>query len=133
MTKGKEYDFFVCWCHITCHWVIHYFTLTLLEYKLFLLRYTGEEYGVDKLAGRVMPQEVYQLSKTNFPLCMKSMQEVINTTHHIKYKARLQYGLFLKGIGLTLEDAIKFFREEFTKRTDVDVVKFEKEYVYGIR
>ena len=100
---------------------------------MILLRYTGEEYGVDKPSGRVMPQEVYQLSKTNFPLCMKSMQEVINTTHHIKYKARLQYGLFLKGIGLTLEDAIQFFREEFTKRTDVDGDKFEKEYVYGIR
>lgn len=96
-------------------------------------RYTGEDYGANKTAGRVMPQEVDQLSKRNFPLCMKSMQEVINTTHHIKYKARLQYGLFLKGIGLTLEDAMKFFRGEFTKRTDVDVDKFEKEYAYGIR
>ena len=48
-------------------------------------------------------------------------------------QARLQYGLFLKGIGLSLEDALKFFRGEFTKRTDVDVDKFEKEYSYGIR
>jgi len=96
-------------------------------------RYTGEDYGASKTAGRVLPQEVDQLSKRNFPLCMKSMQEAITTTHHIKYKARLQYGLFLKGIGLTLEDAMKFFRGEFTKRTDVDVDKFEKEYAYGIR
>jgi len=96
-------------------------------------RYTGEDYGSNKNSGRVMPQEVDQLSKRNFPLCMKSMQEVLTTTHHIKYKARLQYGLFLKGIGLTLEDAMKFFRGEFTKKTDVDVDKFEKEYAYGIR
>ena len=80
-----------------------------------------------------MPQEVAELSKRNFPLCMKSMQEMLNTTHHIKYKARLQYGLFLKGIGMTLEDAMKFFRSEFTKKTDIDVDKFEKEYAYGIR
>merc|ERR1719278_289372 len=96
-------------------------------------RYTGEDYGSSKTAGRVMPQEVAELSKRNFPLCMKSMQEMLNTTHHIKYKARLQYGLFLKGIGMTLEDAMKFFRSEFTKKTDVDVDKFEKEYAYGIR
>jgi len=96
-------------------------------------RYTGEDYGSTKSTDRVLPQEVDQLSKRNFPLCMKSMQEVLTTTHHIKYKARLQYGLFLKGIGLTLEDAMKFFRGEFTKRTDVDVDKFEKEYAYGIR
>lgn len=96
-------------------------------------RYTGEDYGSNKNSGRVMPQEIDQLSKRNFPLCMKSMQEVLTTTHHIKYKARLQYGLFLKGIGLTLEDAMKFFRGEFTKKTDVDVDKFEKEYAYGIR
>ena len=54
-------------------------------------------------------------------------------THHIKYKSRLQYGLFLKGIGLTLEDALKFFRGEFTKKGDTDIDKFEKEYSYGIR
>jgi len=96
-------------------------------------RYTGEDYGSSKTAGRVMPQEIDGLSKRNFPLCMKSMQEALTTTHHIKYKARLQYQLFLKGIGLTLEDAMKFFRGEFTKRTDVDVDKFEKEYAYGLR
>ena len=115
-----------------------------------------------------MPAQIPELAKQNFPLCMKSMQEVIviidgadlvklglpyfwnlvhvkyishiktslqvlATTHHIKYKSRLQYGLFLKGIGLTLEDALKFFRGEFTKKADTDIDKFEKEYAYGIR
>ena len=27
----------------------------------------------------------------------------------------MQYQLFLKGIGLTMEDSIRFFRQEFTK------------------
>ena len=98
-----------------------------------------------------MPAQIPELAKQNFPLCMKSMQEVLEistfdpiyfhllhpqvlaTTHHIKYKSRLQYGLFLKGIGLTLEDALKFFRGEFTKKGDTDIDKFEKEYSYGIR
>jgi len=43
------------------------------------------------------------------------------------------YSLCMKGIGMSLEDAMKFWRGEFTKRTDVDVDKFEKEYAYGIR
>jgi len=94
-------------------------------------RYTGEDYGANKNSARVMPTEIDPLSKRNFPLCMKNMQEVLNSTHHLKYKARLQYGLFLKGIGMTLEDALKFFRGEFTKHMDLD--KFEKEYAYGIR
>ena len=101
-----------------------------------------------------MPNEIDPLSKRNFPLCMSSIQNILTSTHGIKvthikitsdkfdslkwysiiqYKARLQYGLFLKGIGLTLEDAMKFFRGEFTKRHDLDVDKFEKEYAYGIR
>lgn len=96
-------------------------------------RYTGEDYGSNKNNEKVLPAQIDPLSKTNFPACMKAMQDVMSTTHHIKYKARLQYGLFLKGIGLTLEDAMKFFRGEFVKRTDVDVDKFEKEYAYGIR
>ena len=35
-------------------------------------------------------------AKGAFPMCMRSMQNALETTHHIKYKARLQYGLFLK-------------------------------------
>jgi len=96
-------------------------------------RYTGEDYGNGKTGERVLPNQVEPLSKTHFPLCMRSMQAELNSAHHIKYKARLQYGLFLKGIGLTLEDALKFFRSEFAKRPDIDVDKFDKEYAYGIR
>lgn len=96
-------------------------------------RYTGEDFGSNKNGDRVTPQMIPNLSETHFPACMKSLQKTLQTTHSLKYKARLQYGLFLKGIGMSLEDAIKFWRSEFTKRTDVDVDKFEKEYAYGIR
>ena len=35
----------------------------------------------------------------------------------------MQYGLFLKGIGLTLEQALQFWRSEFTKgKVDMDKV-----------
>ena len=34
----------------------------------------------------------------------------------------MQYGLFLKGIGLTLEDSLKFWRQEFSKGIGEDKV-----------
>lgn len=83
----------------------------------------------------VTPEMIRPLSEKSFPLCMRSMQNCLDTSHHLKYKARLQYGLFLKGIGLSMEDAIRFFRGEFTRggNLGVDPDKFDKEYTYGIR
>ena len=35
----------------------------------------------------------------------------------------MQYGLFIKGIGVTLEHSLKFWRDEFTKALDADKVR----------
>lgn len=53
---------------------------------------------------------------------MRNLHEVLRKNHHLKYNGRLQYGLFLKGIGLSLDDAMRFWRDEFTKVMDVDKV-----------
>jgi len=39
--------------------------------------------------------------------------------------------VLLQGIGLSLEEALIFWRAEFTKLMDVD--KFDKQYAYNIR
>ena len=44
---------------------------------------------------------------------------------------RLQYTLFLKGAGLSVDEALKFFQKKYEKKTPID--KFEKEYAYNIR
>lgn len=62
---------------------------------------------------------------------MRHIHETLRATHHLKHNCRLQYGLFLKGIGLTLDDALEFWREEFTKLMDHN--KFEKSYSYNIK
>ena len=41
------------------------------------VRYTGEDYGNNKSKDRVMPAQIPELAKQNFPLCMKYMQEVL--------------------------------------------------------
>ncbi|KAI8495807.1 DNA primase large subunit [Branchiostoma belcheri] len=71
------------------------------------------------------------LSKKSFPLCMRNLHETLRREHHLRHGGRMQYGLFLKGIGLQLEDALRFWRSEFTKMMDGD--KFDKSYSYNIR
>jgi DNA primase large subunit len=95
-------------------------------------RYTGDDYAASN-TDVLRPEQIKPLNaKGAFPMCMRSMQNSLEKTHHLKYKARLQYGLFLKGIGLSLDDALRFFRGEFTQ-SHVDADKFDKEYTYGIR
>ncbi|XP_033318780.1 DNA primase large subunit-like [Bombus bifarius] len=72
-----------------------------------------------------------ELSKTSYPLCMRVLHEALRTHHHLKNSGRIQYGLFIKGIGVTLEDALSFWKTEFTKK--IDPGKFDKEYAYTIR
>lgn len=66
----------------------------------------------------------FQLASTSFPLCMRRLHTHLRKEHHLRHFGRMQYGLFLKGIGMTLEDALKFWKIEFTKKIDSDQVGF---------
>jgi len=79
----------------------------------------------------ITPDMIDELSVTSFPPCMRNTHELLRLNHHLKHYGRLHYGLFLKGIGLNLEDALIFFREEFIQKITPD--KFQKEYSYNIR
>lgn len=93
--------------------------------------YTGKDYRVPK-SGQVPIESLDQLSKKSFPLCMRYCHDNLRSTHHLKYAGRQQYGLFLKAIGVTMEDSLQFWRSELT-RGKVTLEKFEKEYAYNIR
>lgn len=70
-------------------------------------------------------------ANTNYPLCMRQMHIHLKQAHHMKHTGRIQYGLFLKGIGLTLDDSIKFWRTEFTKKIPKE--QFDRNYLYNVR
>ena len=53
---------------------------------------------------------------------MRHLHESLRKDHHLRHYGRLQYGLFLKSIGLPLEEALSFWRKEFTKKIDLEKV-----------
>uniref|UniRef100_A0A6I8PC68 DNA primase subunit 2 n=1 Tax=Ornithorhynchus anatinus TaxID=9258 RepID=A0A6I8PC68_ORNAN len=63
---------------------------------------------------------------------MRQLHKGLRENHHLRHGGRMQYGLFLKGIGLTLEQALQFWKLEFIKGK-VDTDKFDKGYAYNIR
>lgn len=69
----------------------------------------------------------------NFPLCGSQLMDGLTQTHHLKYIARQQFTLFLKGIGLSLDQALEFWQQEFTRGGGMSSDKFQKEYSYNIR
>ena len=67
----------------------------------------------------------------SFPPCMFFMNKKLNENHKLKYHGRLQFGLFIKGIGLTMDESLKFWREKFCHIMSND--EFDKMYAYNIR
>jgi DNA primase large subunit len=57
---------------------------------------------------------------------MKSLYEVVKKEHHLKHWGRLQLGLFFKGIGVSVEEATKFWRSHFTRRPEIDASRVSK-------
>lgn len=53
-----------------------------------------------------------------FPLCMQNLHRELKKNNHLKHFSRLQYTLFLKGIGLNLQECITFWRRSFKLITD---------------
>ncbi|KAJ3016303.1 hypothetical protein HKX48_004117 [Thoreauomyces humboldtii] len=65
-----------------------------------------------------------------FPPCMQNLHAVLKRDGHLKHVARLQLGLFLKGIGMPVDEALMFWRNAFKKMTDD---QFQKGYAYNVK
>ncbi|XP_008428058.1 DNA primase large subunit [Poecilia reticulata] len=94
--------------------------------------YLGQDYSVQKNVGKISLEQIDSLAGKSFPLCMRQLHQALRDQHHLRHGGRMQYGLFLKGIGLSLEQALQFWRMEFI-RGKVDADKFDKAYAYSIR
>jgi len=80
---------------------------------------------------RLRPAEVESAARASFPLCMQTMTVHVQKEHHLKHWGRLQLGLFLKGCGMSVEEALHWWQSEFTQRMSGE--EFVKKYAYNIR
>jgi len=104
---------------------IHNLLMSLSE------KYIGRDYSNPSPDAVVNISDLDGLAVRSFPLCMKNLHNHLKADHHLRHFGRMQYGLFLKAIGLSLDDALKFWRSEFSKLMPSDT--FDKEYAYNIR
>lgn len=70
---------------------------------------------------------------SHFPLCAKQLMEQLQANHHLRYQGRQQLSFFLKGIGLSVDEALQFWTESFTQGGKMTVDQFNKEYRYNFR
>lgn len=93
--------------------------------------YLGPDYTQPQEYTEISLRDIDRVAMTSFPLCMRHLFEKLREDHHLKHGGRMQLGLFLKGVGLKLDDALAFWRAEFSQKVGSE--KFDKEYAYGIR
>ena len=91
---------------------------------------SGPSYKINKNKSRITHKDVNKLSNIHFPLCMQSSLEHMKNDGHLKHGGRMHLGLFLKGIGLSLSEAMIYWRNSFTK---IGADKFNKQYAYNVR
>ncbi|KAF9992714.1 hypothetical protein BGZ79_002738 [Entomortierella chlamydospora] len=92
-------------------------------------QYLGREFTTSAVAGEIQAQDVDGL-KVHMPLCMEHLHNELRREKHTRHGSRMQYGLFLKGIGLSLEQALLFWQMAFEKLTPD---QFNKQYAYNVR
>jgi DNA primase large subunit len=69
-------------------------------------------------AGAVTLDALPSLAKRSFPLCARELELALTTPTIRRFMndSRQQYMLFLKGIGLSMEDSIAYFQQEFQRK-----------------
>eukprot|EP01125_Pyxidicula_operculata_P020534 TRINITY_DN7608_c0_g1_i1.p1 TRINITY_DN7608_c0_g1~~TRINITY_DN7608_c0_g1_i1.p1 ORF type:complete len:466 (-),score=86.95 TRINITY_DN7608_c0_g1_i1:189-1586(-) len=91
--------------------------------------YLGRDYVPVQNKDEISLSQLDSLAEQSMPLCMRQLHVYLRKNHHLKHGGRLQYGLFLKGLGISLEKSLEFWRDEFTKGGR----NFEKDYEYNIK
>lgn len=89
--------------------------------------YTGSATAVD--GAEITARNIDNLAQ-HFPMCMSHLHRTLRRDAHLKHYGRLQYSLFLKGIGLSLDESLLFWRQSFSKITEDT---FNKDYRYNVR
>ena len=86
--------------------------------------------SADDLSGADISARNIDALSVHFPACATNLHRTLRRDAHLKHMGRLQYSLFLKGVGLSLDESLTFWRTAFHKITDDT---FNKDYRYNVR
>ncbi|XP_018569792.1 probable DNA primase large subunit [Anoplophora glabripennis] len=74
-----------------------------------------------------------------FPLCALNLYKVLQKTNRLSHNDRFDFSLYMKGIGISLRDSLKFWENTYTRqhsscsKCSHNWKDNEKRYIYGIR
>jgi DNA primase large subunit len=91
----------------------------------------SSQYNPSQVMGAITKEQIPLLSEVSFPPCMTRLYDSGKRDSHLRHMGRLQFGLFLKGCGLSMDAALAFWRELFSKKFTAE--RFDKDYAYNIR
>ena len=95
-----------------------------------LVNYDVAETTSGTIEGTLMAADVDKQSK-HFPPCMSRLHSSLQRDSHLKHGGRMQFGLFLKSIGLSMNEALIYFKKAFSRKFTEE--QFQKSYAYNIR
>jgi DNA primase large subunit len=75
-------------------------------------QYISKEY-TPNAGAEITHDQIPSLSQ-HFSPCMSSLYSYLKIDKHLKHTSRLHFGLFLKGIGLNLDESLIFWRKSFS-------------------
>ncbi|KAF6148440.1 hypothetical protein GIB67_038795 [Kingdonia uniflora] len=110
--------------------------------------YLGPDYSQPKEFGEISVEDIEKVANSSFPLCMRHLFEKASSFFFFKrgppFKTPRKdatgpfsegnfFNTFylVQGVGLKLEDALAFWKAEFSPKVGAE--KFDKEYAYSIR
>lgn len=77
--------------------------------------------------------------KEYFPPCMSHLLNILRCNHRLSYTSRYLFSLFLKDIGLSVEESIQFWKTEYSKSCSAASAcqhswkENQRKYTYSIR
>ncbi|KAH9708128.1 DNA primase large subunit [Citrus sinensis] len=97
------------------------------------MSYLGPDYSQPKEFGEISIKDLDQLARSSFPLCMRHLFDkyVFRRLFTFLLSLTLCVSLYAKGVGLRMEDALAFWKAEFSQKVGAE--RFDKEYAYSIR
>lgn len=104
-----------------------------------LLHKVRNEIAASKDKTNILLSKNVDVTSTYFPPCMLNLHQNLRRRHRLTHSQRFYYSLFLKDIGMPVEEALEFWKAEYSLHPNGHHAcchnweKDEKKYMYGIR